>query len=178
MAQATTPHVAPNHDLPDSPALSMAARAPESFAGRKLGVLVTDGTDGDALDALTQAFADGGAIVETVGLKVGGVTLADGKRRPVDHKIDGGPSVLFDAVALMGEGAGAEELAGHPATRDFVADAFSHYKCIGYVPGARPLLEAGGVADRLDEACLDLSTTAPEQFLAACAALRRWERDV
>lgn len=178
LPEPTTPHVQPDHSLPASPALSMASRAPESFAGRKLGILVTDGTDGAALDALTAAFADAGAMVETIGLKVGGVTLAGGERRPVDHKIDGGPSVLFDAVALLGEGAGAEELAGHPAARDFVSDAFSHYKFIGYVPGSRPMLEAGGITERLDEACLDLSSTTPEQFFAACGALRRWERDV
>ena len=44
----------PITDLPPSPALSIVANGPESFAGRKLGVLVTDGSDAAMLDALTQ----------------------------------------------------------------------------------------------------------------------------
>ncbi|WP_298890007.1 catalase [uncultured Serinicoccus sp.] len=178
LPEATEAHRAPRHDLPESPALSMMTRAPESFAGRKLGILVTDGVEASVLDGLRDTFEQGGALVETIGLKVGGVTLADGARRPVDHKIDGAPSVLFDAVALLGDGAGAEELAGHPATRDFVSDAFSHYKVIGHLPGAQALLEAGGIDGSLDEACLDLGTVGPQDFLEACGALRHWARDV
>ncbi|WP_151523667.1 catalase [Serinicoccus kebangsaanensis] len=178
LPEATEPHTRPNHDLPASPALSMTTRAPESFAGRKLGILVSDGVDAGVLDGLQQTFEQGGALVETIGLKVGGVTLADGERRTVDHTVAGAPSVLFDAVALLGAGPAAEQLAGHPATRDFVADAFSHYKVIGHLPGARAMLEAGGIADSLDEACLDLESVTPQEFLDACAELRRWARDV
>jgi catalase len=179
LPEATEPAVAPRSDLPGSPALSMAFRAPESFAGRKLGILVSDGTDPVLLESLTGAVTDVGGMVETVGLKVGGVVL-DGAstRTPVDHKIDAAPSVLFDAVALLATGAGATELAGHPAVRDFVSDAYSHYKHLAYVEGARPLLDAGGVADRLDEACHDLGEVAPDDLVTALASLRRWERDV
>jgi hypothetical protein len=46
-----------------------------------------------------------------------------GKRR---KKIDGGPSVVFDAVALLVSDAGAEFLVNESTVRDFVADAFAH----------------------------------------------------
>jgi len=55
--------------------------------------------------------------------------------------LKGGPSVLYDAVALLfGEGAG-EALMGKPEARDFVADAFAHCKIIGFSPEALPLLD-------------------------------------
>ncbi len=53
--------------------------------------------------------------------------------------IDGGPSVLFDAVAILLTEESANLLAGEAAARDFVADAFSHCKCIGFTTGAGPL---------------------------------------
>jgi len=41
----TTPAQEPVTDLAPSPALSILRNGPKSFAGRKVGVLVTDGTD-------------------------------------------------------------------------------------------------------------------------------------
>ena len=179
LPDATPPHVKPRTDLPVSPALSMTHRAPESFAGRKVGILVSDGTDPALLDSVTAAVEGVGGMVETIALKVGGVVLSGRRKRtPVDHKIDAAPSVLFDAVALLADGDGAVELSGHPAVKDFVSDAFSHYKHIGYVAGAQPLLDVAGVADRLDEACQDLGSVEPTDWVESLAGLRRWERDV
>jgi catalase len=42
----------PVRDLPPSPALSILANGPASFAGRKVGVLATDGADAGLLKAL------------------------------------------------------------------------------------------------------------------------------
>ncbi len=46
---ATTPARTPIADLPPSAALSIVNNGPVSFAGRKVGALVTDGTDADAV---------------------------------------------------------------------------------------------------------------------------------
>ena len=45
---------------------------------------------------------------------------------------------------------GAAQLATDAAARDFVSDAFAHCKFIGYVAAATPLLDAAGVAARID----------------------------
>jgi hypothetical protein len=42
---------------------------------------------------------------------VGGITTAGGKLVPADHKVEGGPSVLFDAVAIMPSCEGGAKLA-------------------------------------------------------------------
>ena len=52
-----------------------------------------------------------------VAKKVGGVEASDGSLLSADEKIDGGPSVLFDAVALLPSAKGAEQL-----TREATAD--------------------------------------------------------
>ena len=96
-----TPASRPITDLPASPALSILANGPRRFAGRKVGALVTDGTDADVLAALRAAIEAEGAVLELVAPKIGGVTLSDGTPVPAKQKIDGGPSVLYDAVAVL-----------------------------------------------------------------------------
>src|SRR5690606_10394451 len=95
MPPASVPARPPITDLPLSPALSILANGPESFAGRKFGVLVTDGTDAGLLSAFLEAASAEGALVELVAPRIGGVVTSDGELVPVHQTVDGGPSVLF-----------------------------------------------------------------------------------
>ena len=88
-------------DLEDSPALSIVEKGPGRFEGRKLGILVTDGTDAGILKALKTALTKAGATFEIIAPKIGGAKLSDGSWTDADQMIDGGPSVLYDAVALL-----------------------------------------------------------------------------
>ena len=93
----------------------------------------------------TAAAEAEGAIVELIAPKVGGVD--DQRRRrciAADQKIDGGPSVLYDAVAVLAVGrAASTRWPTTPAAKDFVADAYAHCKFIGYV-AARAAAARGG----------------------------------
>jgi catalase len=92
--------------------------------------------------------------------------------------IDGGPSVLFDAVALLVSEQGAEMLAKEAAARDFVADAFAHLKFIGFVAAAAPLLAKAGIAPDEDEGLVALKSTASlTDFVQSCRKLRLWARE-
>jgi catalase len=91
------------------------------------------------------------------------------------RKLDGGPSVLFDAVALLVSKDGAQMLADEPAARDFVADAFTHLKFIGYVADAAPLLNKAGIAR--DSGLFELWDKNAAAFIRSCRALRLWERE-
>ena len=94
-----------------------------------------------------------------------------------DEKLEGGPSVLFDAVAILPSAEGAARLATLPAARDFVADAFAHRKFIAYVEAALPLLEKAGVAESLDDGFVPLKAAQDcEGFVARCRKLRFWDR--
>jgi catalase len=166
-------------DLQPSAALSILKRGPKSFAGRKLGILMTDGADADLFAALIAAVEKEKAVHEVVAPKIGGVMLSDGTRVAARQKIDGGPSVLFDAVAILVSDEGAELLAGDATAKDFVNDAFAHCKFIGYTPEAMPLFEKTGLAANLDEACMVVgSKRDASAFLKACGAIRHWEREL
>ena len=164
-------------DLEPSPALSIVRRGPGRFEGRKLGILVTDGVDAKLLQGLTAAIAKEKATVELIAPKVGGVTASDGKWIAAQHMIDGGPSVLFDAVALLPSAEGTEDLLQEATARDFVADAFQHCKIIGYVAAALPLLNKAGIAGDEDEGLLPLPGEGLAGFVAALGQLRVWSRE-
>ncbi len=170
--------VAPRDDLEPSPALSILANGPDSFAGRKIGVLVSPGADASLLKKLRTAIEKEGATMEVIASKVGGVEAADGSLIAAKHMIDGGPSVLFDAVALVLSEEGAERLTGEAAARDFVADAFAHCKFIGFTPGATPLLQKAGVDPDADEGLINLDDKkAIAGFIESCRKLRLWSRE-
>jgi catalase len=115
--------------------------------------------------------------VERIAPTVGGITAANGTAIPAHHKIDGGPSVLFDAVAILASEDGAKALLALPPARDFVADAYAHYKFIGFTAAAEPLFAKAGLPDRPDKGFVALETPADAKtFLAACQELRFWDR--
>jgi len=164
-------------DLPPSPALSILRNGPNDFKGRKLGVLVTDGVDAQLLAALQQAAEAEGAVVEVVAPTVSGVRASDGKTVTAKQKINGGPSVLYDAVAVIPSADGAALLAHEATARDFVNDAFAHAKFIGYSETAKPLFDKAGVSE-MDGGCVALKSAADaKRFIANCRKLRFWERE-
>ncbi len=166
-------------DLDPSPALSIVENGPDRFEGRKLGILVTDGSDAGLLEALKSALEKAGATYEIIAPKVTGAKAGDKSWIEADQMIDGGPSVLYDAVALLPAPAAMDDLLQESTARDFVADAFAHCKFIGYVQAALPLLEKAGVAaGDLDEGCIAMeSAKDAKSFVAGLSKLRVWERE-
>ena len=164
----------PVTDLPPSPALSILANGPESFAGRKISVLVADGSNAALIADLQAAAEQEGATVEIVAPAVGGIETSDGKRIEADQQLAGAPSVLYDAVALLPCAAAAPRPARQPAARDFVTDAYAHCKFIGYVTDAAPLLEATGISELRDDGFIELNGNG---FVTTCRQLRFWERE-
>jgi catalase len=176
--QAATPAVTPRQDLKESKALSIILNGPESFAGRKVGALVTDGVDNTVLDALRKALEKEGAMLEIIAPTVGGVEASDGTLVEAHQKIGGGPSVLYDAVAVLPSVDGVAPLLSNAAARDFVADAFAHLKYVAFVKAALPLFEKAGIAKDMDQGFIQLGNTqSVSQFVTACRKLRVWERE-
>lgn len=178
MPKAADAAIAPRQDLEPAPSLSIVERGPQRFEGRKLGILITDGVDAKLLDGLTKAISKEKAVFELVAPKVGGVQASDGSWIEAHHMIDGGPSVLFDAIALLTSTAAIEDLVQEATARDFVADAFQHCKFIGYDQSAMPLLEKAGIADALDEGVITLpGEEGLASFVSALGKLRVWGRE-
>ena len=176
--RATPAAVAPRRHLKPSPALSIALNPPKTFAGRKVGVLVTDGVDRSILNALKKQLLAEGATLEIIAPTIGGVVASDGTLVKADQKIGGGPSVLYDAVAVLPSAEGAARLLKNAAAKDFISDAFAHLKFIAWVKAAVPLFEKAGIAKELDAGCIELSgAKSVAQFVTACRKLRLWERE-
>lgn len=169
---------APMTTLKPSQALSILKNGPGTFAGRKVGVLVTDGFDAAVFDALREAVAAEGAMIEVIAPAVGGVKNDSGAFLDAQQKIGGGPSVLYDAVAILPSPDGTKQLLRNAAAKDFVSDAFAHLKYIAYVEAAVPLFEKAGIAAEMDEGFVALDDAGnAAAFVTACRKLRFWERE-
>lgn len=165
-------------DLAISDKLSILKNGPQSFKGRKLGVLVTDGVDAALLKAVREAVGAEKATLALVAPRVGGVKDSTGTRIKADFSVSGGPSVLYDAVLLLSSAEAAAKLAMDPCVRNFVSDAFAHCKYIGYLAAAEPLLKGAGISELLDGGCVALDgAKAVPKFLKKCHQVRFWERE-
>jgi catalase len=161
-------------DLKPSPALSILAKAGPILAGRQVGCLVTDGADAGLVAGLRKAVEAAGAKLLVIAPKVGGAVLSDGKKLPADFQLAGGPSVLFDAVALIGSDKGVAALLDEAAAVAFVHDAFQHLKVIGHSKEAQPLLDKAGV--KPDDGIVALAGKG-NGFVDAAQAGRIWDRE-
>lgn len=177
MPEPARPARAPITDLPPSDALSILKNGPSSFAGRKLGLYICDGADAELVGALENAFKAEGATVVIVAPHIQGATLSDGSQKPAAEKIDGGPSVVFDAVALVLSDKEGKTLAQNKPSQDFVSDAFAHAKFIAWTDAAMSLLKAAGVADKLDDGCIAIGSGNVDAFVERCRDLRFWSRE-
>jgi len=179
MPKAADAAMPTRQDLEPAASLSILAKGPERFEGRKLGILVTDGTDAALLSALKDAIAKAGASCEIIAPKVGGAKLSDGSLVPADQMIAGAPSVLYDAVALLPDEKTMPALSDNPDVRDFVSDAFAHCKFIGHVTAAKGLVEkVCGNGALEDEGVIRLATPRDmPAFVKALGRLRVWKRE-
>ena len=72
-----------------------------------------------------QRLDEEGALLEIVAAKIGGVEARDGSWIEAHHTIQGGPSVLYDAVAIMITDEATLKMIQDPSARDFVSDALA-----------------------------------------------------
>ena len=166
-----SPNAAPVIDMDVSPALRII-RGPlekHTLEGRTVGILIADGTDAKALNALTGAIAKAKGAAKLIAPKVGKVPLSDGSTVAADAQLFGQPSVTVDACAVVLSAEAAAKLVKEGAAVQWVMDAFGHLKAIGYNDEAKPLLDKAGVEP--DEGVTDLNG-----FVNA-AKKRYWDRE-
>jgi len=168
-----------NQNLKKSPSLSIMLNAPNTFKGRKLGILITDGTDAEILNSFINAANKEGADIEIIAPTVGSVKLSNGKLIAAAQRIEGAPSVLYDAVVLLVSKKSSEALAKNFSVRDFISDAFAHMKFVAYVSEATSLFKKAGIYEDLDKGCLLLEApTDAAGFIKMCRELRFWKREL
>ena len=162
-------------DLKPMPSLSILAKTTPRLDGRVVGCLIADGFDPALVAALAAAAKATGATFKIVAPKIAGATGSDGLTLAANFQLAGGPSVLFDTVALVLSPQAGAALAQQAAAVGFVADAFAHLKIIGHTPGSAKLLAAAGVI--ADPGVLPLSGSDCKAFIAAAQMGRLWARE-
>lgn len=163
-------------DLPTSDALSIRKKQIDTFRGRKMGIVVTDGVEDAVLDALLASVRAAGAVPAIIAARIGGVVTAAGLRQKADFPAEAAPSALFDAVALLASETGIGDLTALHAARSFACDAMAHGKMIGLTSAATELFARCGIEGR-DAGMFPLDSSADvEPFVAACAKGRYWPR--
>lgn len=172
LPKASSPAVAPV-DLEPSPALRILGKYPDTLKGRKVAILVADGSDGAVVSSVRKAVEGDGGSVFIVAPKIGGAKLADGSTLAADGQLAGSPSVLFDAVAIILSDDGCAQLMKEGAAVDFAKDAFGHLKAVGFTPQAQPLLDKAGVEP--DDGVVDIAQSA-KAFIEP-ARTRQWDRE-
>ena len=163
---------APVLDMDPSPALRIIGgpREVHTLEGRKVGVLVADGSDAAEVNGLVKVVTKAGGKAIIIAPKIGGAKLSDGSLLPADGQLAGTPSVMVDAIAVVLSEAGCAALLKEAAAVQFVMDAFGHLKAIGHSEAAKPLLDKAGVEP--DDGVTDLGA----DFVAA-GGKRFWDRE-
>ena len=174
-AEKIVPAMAPR-DLAPSPALSIIGKAPVTLAGRKIGVLITDGFDSALLLALQRSAKKEKAIVAVIAPKVGGAKDSQGRMVEADFPLSSAPSVFFDATVILASESGAQDLATQAAAVDWTSDAFAHLKVLGHTSGAQALLDRAGV--KPDAGIVPINNEkAVGKFITAAKNGRVWDRE-
>lgn len=155
-------------DMKASPALSIVKQAKDTLEGRKVAILIADGSDGKALAKLKADIAKARATPFVVAPRVTAIETTSGSI-DADGQLAGSPSVLFDAIALLLSTDAADALTKDGTAVQFVMDAFGHLKAIGHI-GADALLAKAGVEPD------DGVTSIGKEFLAA-ASKRFYDRE-
>ncbi len=174
-APAIAPALAPR-DLAPSPALSIVGKAPVTLAGRKIGVLITDGFDSSLLTALRSAAKTAKAALAVIAPKVGGAKDSSGVLVEADFPLSAAPSIFFDTAVILASEAGGKDLATQAGAVDWASDAFAHLKVLGHTAGAQPLLDRAGVKPDAGVVAFG-NAKAVGTFIATAKKGRIWARE-
>ncbi len=177
----------PKPEVDQSPALSLRARPGDgSIRTRKIALLVADGVDADAVQAMHDAMLEHGAVPVYVAGRLGPVEPAAGSTLQADATMELQPPVLFDALVLPAGQAAVAALLEDEMAIDFVKNIYRHCKPILALDGASALLEAAHVPPMLPDGSGDPGVlvvsgqdhaTVVDAFVQAVGRHRHFERE-
>ncbi len=132
-----------------SPALSQD-RPGTTIKGCKVALLGGEGVDARQLKAVKDALLAEGALPELIAAQAGTVADSAGKQQKVNRAAPNAPSVVYDAVVILG-GASAAALTQSGLAIHFVNEAYRHGKPIAALGDGLQLLETCSLTDATAE---------------------------
>lgn len=156
-----------DEDLAKRVADGLAMKLPEKAKAAREPIDM-DVSDKESIDKLKADIEAAGGSVKLVAPKVGGIPVKGGTLK-ADEKLDGAPSVVFDAVASVLMPDAAEKLTKNAAAIQWFADAFAHCKTIGHCKGTQILLDKANVEKD--------AGVVPWEELVKVGPVRHWDRE-
>lgn len=164
--------ISPIKKLKPCSSLSILANSPNTFKGRKLGVVVADNIDIGLIHGLQKAVQKEMSSIKMIAPKIGGIKTKQGIRIEAQYTIENG-SIFFDAVVFLLPENIDLKLMGNLCA--FIQDAFMHAKFIAYTQSTIPFFKKIGLS--MDEGFFELKSVSDcEKFITVCRKLRFWER--
>ncbi|MEP6654931.1 MAG: catalase, partial [Myxococcales bacterium] len=158
-----------------------------SIKTRRVAILVANGVDGEAATTLYQGLVEAGAAPRYVGPRLGPVLTESGETLEVEVTLETMPSVLFDAVAVVGGKEAIKLLGSIGHAVEFIKDQYRHAKPILALGAGADLVEKAGASATLPSGdpdpgvLLERQQTAKKAlplFIKAIARHRHFERQV
>ncbi|MBC7983838.1 MAG: catalase [Candidatus Obscuribacterales bacterium] len=168
----------PRPEIKISKALSLLARPGDgSIRTRRIAILVADGMKSDVA-ALHSALSLAGAVPRYVGIRLGQIRAADGKKLTVNVTLEAMPAVLFDALVLPDGQQAVATLLNHGHVIEFVKEQYRHCKPILALGTSASLLDQCGIPRTLpsgeaDSGLLLFSSPSAEASAAFCSAVAK-----
>ncbi|QUW23692.1 catalase [Sporosarcina sp. Marseille-Q4063] len=157
-----------------SPALSQEATAKLPNT-RKIAVLIGNNFDEDEVKSVVDALLGAGMIVDIVSEKLGEVHSNDQLTIEVNETFLTVHSVLYDGLYVVGGEANNPKKFKNDMA-DFINEAFRHYKPIGIATTAKQIFSSSEAEPGIVVA--DETDNFNEDFIAAVAAHRHWNREI
>jgi len=167
----------PVGDPKPSPALSQYSKAPKSIAGKKFGVLVSEGVDSKLILAIKKVAKTEGAMVELIAPKIGTLQDSAGNELLPDHFLAGAPSSLFDILVVAPAKPAVAMLIEQAAAIDWIRDGFGHLKVIGFIDDAKPLFEKASVPIANEPGVVNVSKSKLDDLIKQAKLHRIWSRE-
>ncbi len=176
----------PKPEVGASRGLSLFARPGDgTIKTRRVAMLVANGLDRAAYEALHERLSAEGAVPRYVGARLGSVAAPDGGELDVEITMEAAPSVVWDAVILPAGAGAIAELGSEGQALEFLRDQYRHCKVILALGEASALLRKAGLpaespSDADDPGLLvhagDDVDGALTDFIEALGKHRHWER--
>jgi catalase len=181
--------------IEDSPSLRMVGNP--NFPGnnintRKIGFLIADGFNDQAVSEMKKALLTAGAAVMTVAPRLGTLSGANGEQVKADLSFLTGSSVMFDAIYIPGGEDSVAALKKETEVSNFLNEAYRHCKTIAASGAGVQLLETAGIIRELTDTkssrpsvAAGILTNADDNAAKIAAAFikgisqhRHWEREL
>jgi catalase len=165
------------HYLDHSKPLSQSYFPGNGIRTRQVAVLMADGVSERAFVQMKEKLDSEGAQCKVIAPHGGKIVTDEGTNIAVDKSLLVARSVQFDAVYVPGGTKSVEILMALPASLLFVNEAFKHCKPLAFEGEGIQLKEKSAIPEHYSDDLL-LVETSPENFVAAIAQHRYWQREV